>query len=371
MKIAFVTTQVVSRHATMKRAAGMAPLLAAKGHSVHVLVERHPDNEEAFRRDDGVHAHFFAGRNAGEERIAKWGILRRIRPDVTHICGLGWRNSLRRNGVVGVSLIDHVELESANRSSRLARRIRQWLLERWSVHAFEGCVVASRFLEAWAINRGKARGRVLYLPYAHETGCGQRAGRMDWRERFGGRRIVLYSGGWCRNYGFYEMLRAGRELLGRRDDFVLVMTGRGPEDERGRNWVRRRALENHVFLLGYLPVDELESLMRASDVFLSPLNDSAQDWARCPSKMFLYMQHRRPIVTAFVGEGLEYFTDHRFHHHPGDSSGMADAIDRALRVDGTWRLNYDPTRHTWRQRVVQWERWVLRNWGKRGPVDGE
>jgi glycosyltransferase involved in cell wall biosynthesis len=367
LKIAFVTSQVITAHATMKRALGMAPILAGKGHEVHVILERHPDNAAAFGRDPRVRLHFFENSRSREERRLKREALVRIVPHVTHICGLGWRNALRTRGLDVVKLMDHVELESAITGSGLARRMRQWLLERWSIGAHDGLVVASRYLERWATDRVSNRERVLYLPYAHETGSW--GGSSYWPDRFAGRKIVLYSGGWWENYGFHEMLRAAEVLLRSRNDFVFVLSGRGPEEASGRAWIRDQGLQNHVHLVGYLPSDELEGLMDASTVFLSPLRDTVQDRARCPSKIFLYMQHRRPIVTASVGEALEYFSDCRFHYQSGDYYQMARVVGDALDAGDNWSPNYDPTLHTWRERVDCWEAWVARNW--RAVLDRE
>jgi len=347
----------------------MAPVLAARNHLVNVVLQDHPDNRAAFEGLSGVTLYFFPACGAIAERRTKSRILGSLQPDITHVCGLGWRNLVRRPPRGLALLMDHVELESAIAGSGSVRRMLQRILEWWSLREHDGHVAASRFLESWAANGVGRRNTVLYLPYAHDRPRVSHHSEGDWHARFSGRSIVLYSGGWWSNYGFYESLQAAELLAGMRSDFVLVLTGRGPEEAGGRRWIKERGLEDRIHFAGYLTAAELESLMESASVFLSPLNNTIQDRARCPSKVFLYMQHRRPIVIAAVGEGLEYFSDGQFRYSPGDFVQMARAIERALDVPRRWTPNYEAERHTWLERVEAWETWVNGNWGGHAAND--
>ena len=59
MKIAFVTSKSLSRHATIKRAWGMAPHLLARGWAVTVVAEDCRENRETVAGIPGLAASYF------------------------------------------------------------------------------------------------------------------------------------------------------------------------------------------------------------------------------------------------------------------------------------------------------------------------
>ena len=97
--------------------------------------------------------------------------------------------------------------------------------------------------------------------------------------------------------------------------------------------------------------------------FVCPLRDTVQDWARCPSKLFMYLPFRKPILTSPIGEAKELLGDDAFFYNPGDVEGLAGAMRRALDTDH-FTMSLDPAAHTWQARVDQFLAWLAaRNGG--------
>lgn len=321
MKILFVTSQVISRHATMKRAAGMAGPLHSLGCTVGVLAEDHPDNRDYFGGIEGLRATFFRPGGVRAERSTKNTFVRQSHWDLVHVCGLGWRNSIRRSCGRGLVVMDHVELESSLSGVSRVRRLAQWGLERWSRRYYHGAIGASRWLGEW-LRAGGVR-RVQHLPYgadlverysAHQT--------AEFLAAQGLGRYALYCGGLNRNYGFWTMLEAFLSLARERPDFSAVLLGRGPEREAGRLAVKAAGLDGRIRLPGFVPETELQQYLAGAAVHVSPLNDTLTDRARCPSKIPMYMMTRRPIVTCRVGEAWEYLGELGCYYAPGSAASL-------------------------------------------------
>jgi glycosyltransferase involved in cell wall biosynthesis len=365
MKFCFVTNGVVTRHATMKRAFGLAPSLRDLGHEVDFVIEEAEDNRRAAARVPGARVLTYDGSGSAlAVRNRKERLAGAKRYDVVHVCGLGWRNAVRPERLsAALVVMDHVEIESTLRD---APRLRCWLqarLERWSFTAYDAHIGASRYLETWLRQRLFAGGStrpLLWLSYANDY-HGEIPGSevIDAvRAAHGERKIVLYFGNFYREYGFWEMIEAAQRLAATRSDFRLVLAGRGPEQAAGEAFVRRHGLGEMIRFVGFIQGGDAIAHLHAAHALLVPLADTETDWARCPGKLFISMTSGRPIVTAPVGEGREHFHDHSFHYRPGDSASMAAVINRALDTPQGWKPNYSAGDHSWTARAEQWLRWV-------------
>ena len=77
---------------------------------------------------------------------------------------------------------------------------------------------------------------------------------------------------------------------------------------------------------GFVSESELAAYFRSASVFVAPLYDTVTDWARCPSKLFMYAAFGKPVVTAKVGEAIDLFDDLAFFCDCSSSQSMACAI---------------------------------------------
>ena len=172
MKICFVTSKTIIKHATMKRAFGMANPLCLLEHEVTICLQESEDNREAMSRCPLAQAHYYQAGSALYERRQKQTFLEQSSFDIIYICGLGVGNAINakplKNSFV---LMDHVELESSIKDMPTRRRISQGILEWWSIFAYDASIAASRYLEFLFLSRlhlfGVSR-PILWFPYAYD-----------------------------------------------------------------------------------------------------------------------------------------------------------------------------------------------------------
>jgi len=373
MRICFVTTGDLMTIATGKRATGMAGPLAALGHDVSIIMQDTPTNRERLALEcPGAQALLFPGGPALAEVRRKRALLRQARPDVVYTCSFGVRN--RVTPLVGrrlpVRLVEHSELRSGIPDLSARQRRVERALEWAAALSFDGQICASRYLEqefGRMMHRAHRPRPLLYLPYAYHEEVLQPP-TLDMsalRARYAGRRVVLYMGTLTENYGLFQMLEAARSLRQTRPDFVLLLLGRGRHADRAAEFVTTHHLADCVELLGYVPETELAAHFQLASVFLLPLLDTVQDWARCPSKLFMYLPFEKPIVTCPVGEAREHLGDDGFYFAPGDVLGLTAQIGRALAVGEHWRPRRDYHEHSWQRRAVAFADWVGACWGDR------
>jgi glycosyltransferase involved in cell wall biosynthesis len=365
MKICFITSGVITQHPTMKRAFGMAKPLVALGHDVTICLQDAPDNQAVIAQCPGVSAHYFQQSSLAVEREQKHNFLNKHHFDVVHICGLGFRNAILPPAKT-FTIMDHVELESSLVGVSFLRKFAQFLLEEISLLIYPGSVTASKYLEnlfSQHLNRLWQVRPILYLPYAFDPSHLriENSEIQAFRHKYPNRKIIVYMGGIYRNYGCFEMLEAFRKLAAQRQDFIALILGRGPDFAAAIEFVKQNQLQAVVEFQGYVPEEEVPIFLGGADVLLSPLNDTVADWARCPSKLLMYIATRHPIVTCAISEALEYLGEDGFYYEPNSVDSMISAIEKAFEVGNSWKPNYNPQEHTWQARVQSWLNWITEN----------
>lgn len=364
MKICFITNQIITENASMKRALFMANPLYLLGHEVIIYAQDDDNNKKVIETLEGVKAFYFQPASAIQERNQKQAFLKENNFDVIHICGLGVRNAIfpkyLENSVV---IMDHSELESSFKEVIFTRRIFQNFLEWWSLLTYDASILASKYLEFLfrrRLHRLNLQRSLLYLPYAHDPATSP---LLNWnisslRNKYYNRKIVVYIGKLYKKYGCFEMLEAFRMMAEENIDFVALIIGNGSEKNKAIDFVKQHKLERFVEFKGYVPEEEIPLFLYSADVLLSPLNDTVADWARCPSKLFMYMTTKKPIVTCAIGEAYEHLKNDGFYYQPNSIDSMVCAIQQAINQSDTWIPNYNPIHHTWHQRVNTWLNWV-------------
>lgn len=370
LTIAFVTFGNFDGHATLKRATGMAGPLIEAGHEVHLLLEESSINREKVTMECPeaiVHWHQ-RGSSPWSERKCKLATLDQLKPDLVWICGVGLRNWMRKSCKSSIVLADHSELYSEVTEGRIRRYVYS-VLEWGYCFAFDGHVCASRYLEAFFRKRlkllGKEPANVFYSPYAYHPDVIRKdpEGVAAVQARFPGKKLILYMGSFWENYGFWDMLEAFRRLSDKRSDFIALFAGRGPEKGRGLAWVAENDLGNSIVIEGYVPEERLSSYFGATHAFLSPLRDTVQDWARCPSKLYMYLPFNKPVITCPIGEAKELFGEGGAYYSPGDVDGLVQIIDDVL--DRDWQdAGADPLVHTYHARTASFLEWYNRSFLK-------
>jgi glycosyltransferase involved in cell wall biosynthesis len=358
-RITFLTTGDIRKIATMKRALGMATPLADLGWRVSIVLMDCEENRLRVTRscDQRIDVRYFRDGNAFAERRQKSTIIRELAPDILYCCSFSFRNRCAKRDLRPGSrlVVEHSELASAIKG---LSRLKRWLYayyEWLSVGRSDMIVAASRWLQHHYQHQVKLSRRsdvaITYLPYAQDTDLKAideeevRRLRHECQDRFN----IVFLGSMIRNYGLFLMLEAMCKLRTEAVNYVLHLIGDGPDLQEARDYAHRNGLSDMVRFTGYLPEDELGVYLKMADAFLAPLYPTVQDQARCPSKTYLYLPFRKPVLTCKIGESVELFTDERLFFKPGDSSDLADKI-RNLEKEMNYPLP-DPSLHTWRVRA--------------------
>lgn len=364
MHIAFITFGNYLRHPTLKRATGMAEPLMAAGHKVSILIEDSPENREKVQFECPAAEAIFhqRGKTARAERAVKQATLNRIQPDIIWICGVGLRNWVKKPNPSCLVFGDHSELVSSF-VPKGPRWLYEYLCEWWHLWSFDGHICASRYLEAFYNKRLKQVGRqapVHYSPYAFDPDLydSERKIIAALRDRCTRKKTIVYMGSMWENYGCWDMLNAFRALMRKRDDFQVFMVGKGPELEEARAWVMASGLSERLHLEGYAPEEHLSSYFELADAFVCPLRNTVQDWARCPSKLYMYLPFQKPIITSPIGEAKELFGDRGLYYEPGNRDALSRQLEHVL--DGKVKEMDlpDPDAHNYESRTEVFLKWI-------------
>nr|WP_300988340.1 glycosyltransferase [Thiocapsa sp.] len=229
-----------------------------------------------------------------------------------------------------------------------------YCFEWWCLLRFQGQIGASRYLVDLLRRRSFQLGltrSIVWAPYAIDSEVVPKSFDESPISPQSGPRLILHVGTLTENYGASFMLDGLATLKERRQDWRAIFLGDGPALDHCRKKVIALGLSDNVQHPGYVAEKELRKLLGQSDVFLSHLNDTEQDWARCPSKLYYYMAHGRPVVTTEVGENRLALGDSGFYYRPESPVDFACSVSRALDAGPAWRPSYSPESVTWEYRT--------------------
>lgn len=359
MKFCFITTKHYSKHASMKRSFGMAPVLRHLGHEVTLVLLDHPDNHGlAAKLDNGVESVFFPVSGMLAERRWKRKFLDGRSFDVIIYNSLCWRNAVRKpsRAMKTLALMEHCELESSFKHTSLLRRTMQGILEWWVLWAFEGHICSSRYLFSLFKRRmffcGIQR-KIVWSPYGVDDELCVPSEILALKRHATSHFEILHIGSLAKGYGCMFMIQGLRELLALRADWSMCFVGGGPDYAEVTSAARSLGLEDHVTFTGYAPEEILREKLAGADVYLSHLNDTEKDWARCPSKLYYYMAQGKPVVTPALGENHVALGGDGFYYQHDNPSDFARALSAAMDAANSWMPRYDPTSVGWGCRTRQ------------------
>lgn len=367
MKICFVTTGDITSLATMKRATGMANSLITAGHQVGILMLDCENNKQRIDLEcPKVDKLLFSNGNFLHEVRQKQRLIKEWYPNLVYVCSFGFRNCIHKYNTAKntICVVEHSELLSAipNQKKTLYR-----LLESLSLRVFDGQIFASKYLENHYTtgSRKKRLGNkpYLYSPYAYNKDM-QEVDKTLYDEllqKYEGKEIILYMGTLIRNYGFLDIIKAS-ELMKYPNAKVLIL-GKGGDKAHGEQYIKEHKLEDKVELLGYVSEEDLSAYFSLANIFVSPLYDTIQDKARCPSKLFMYLAYDKPVVTCKIGEAYQIFGDAGYYFNPGKVDEFAALLDSLSEKDSSSNIDY--TQHEWGVRSADFLSWIDTNFKKR------
>jgi glycosyltransferase involved in cell wall biosynthesis len=367
-KICFLTTGDITSIATMKRALGMANPLSALGWDVSVIAMDCAENRQRAGIECGsdIAVHYYQPAGAAGEVEQKTNILNSIQPDYIYFCAFGFRNWVRKSALRfrPEMIIEHSELQSGIPDNKGLKKIMAHFIEGFSVLYADKLICASRYLETFYARKAKQLFKrnlpLLYSPYAYnnEVIDAPKLYLDELTAKYRNNTVLIYMGTMTRNYGLFTMLEAVEMAVKTTPDIKLLLLGRGRHLEEAGVFVKEHKLEPYVEFLGYAPETMLSSYFELADAFISPLNDTVQDWARCPSKIYMYIPFHKPVFTCKIGEPKEIFGDEGYYFDNNKPSTLADLIT-TLAQGELQSVRLDVTEHSWEKRSQDFSNWIL------------
>lgn len=361
--ICFVTTGDIALIASAKRALGLANYMEQLGWSVSILMEDTPENHHRAEMecDGGIGVYFFPTSDNMQERKSKEALLRKINPAVIFYCAFVGRNVVGRD-IKAVKIVEHSELASKFKKLGWKRKLYYFALEFYSIAFADGILNASHYLQKVYKRRArrllKGKMPMTILPYAYnKTVCHVNSASPLLARKPSGEAWFVFLGSLTENYGAFTMLEAFEKVIANNKNAKLFLLGKGHDYERVKDYVSTHKLEENIITPGYIKEEEISDYFSAADCFLLPLNDTVQDWARCPSKLYMYLAFNKPVITCRVGEPYEELGDNGIYYEPSDAGSLAKAVETFL-GSGRRDLGLTPEKYEWKQRAEDLDKWI-------------
>ena len=358
--ICFVTTGDIAAIATAKRALGLANPLSDLGWKVHVIMEDTNENRHrvSMECDERTKVHFLTYNSSFDERTKKSVLLEEIRPDYVYLCAFVFRN------IVSISfkckkLVEHSELRSAIKDVAWWRRWYELSSEYYSLVYADGVLNASVYLQRLNKKRARCIFRkklpILYFPYAYNMSVCKTSVCKDGIDLKKGDDdvFITYLGSLSRAYGTIDIVKAVMKIG--RNEIKLLLLGDGDDRQRIQDYVFENSLDKQVWMPGYVREEDISAYFSLTDVFVLPMNDTVQDKARCPSKLYMYLPYNKPIVTSKIGEPYEVLKNKGVYYTASSVDSLSTAILKALSKN---TLGMNPLCHEWNERARQFDTWI-------------
>jgi glycosyltransferase involved in cell wall biosynthesis len=366
--ITFITTGDIAKIATMKRALGMANPLVESGWDVSIIALDCIENRKriAFECGPSVQVFYYTDGDMAAEVNQKTALIGKIAPGYIYFCSFSARNRIdkRKAGFKGKVIIEHSELPSAIKGKRILRKLLDFIVERYSVIYADMLVGASKYLvsyyKKWSSLLLKSRMPVDYSPYAYNEDVVNAKPVIleELRNRYDGKKVFLYMGTMTRNYGLFTMLKAAEQLKDKQGrGFMLLLLGGGPDLQEAKQYVEKQGLTDVVGFTGYTPEEELSSYFRLTNAFISPINNTVQDIARCPSKIYMFLPFQKPVFTCRLGEPYEIFGEQGFYFDNDQPGSLTQLMENVLQ-DDMIMSSVDMHQHSWKKRVADFNSWI-------------
>lgn len=366
MKICFVTSGDINILATMKKATGLAEYLVALNHEVSIIALDCKANRARFLMEcPSAKILYYQHGNFIQERNQKKKLVNQEKPDLVYVSSLGFRNWIHRfnsDNSHTKYIVEHSELTSTIANFSIFRRVIYRLFEYSTKFIYDGQIAASKFLYNH-FTKGMSSSKketVLYLPYAFNKNIFQFDPKsyQVLQKRYKGYKIVLFMGTLRENYGFLDLIKTGELLKQQNEKIKILIIGNGDHKQIGIKLIEEKKLNDIVELIGFVDEQSLGPFFKLADVFVSPLNDSIQDWARCPGKLFIYSAFNKPVVTCAIGEALELFPESKFFYKSGNVKDMANRIYEGLMAD-QYNLKDNSILQEWESRAKVLNDWAI------------
>jgi glycosyltransferase involved in cell wall biosynthesis len=311
------------------RVANEARSLVAAGFEVHILCLRHGERQSADEIWQGVHLHrvdiprwFYRKASALSLELPayRWFLrgrlrtfLRRERIDILHTHDLPMVSigaaEVRPLGIPQIADL-HENWPAALKTYGYARRFPGRVLispERWKRHERAVLSDAGRIPKVIVVIE-EAKQRLIGLGVAPERIAVVRntVSVDDFRgfgidraivDRFRGRFVLSYLGGFERHRGIETLVDAIPEIARAIPETLLLLIGGGSTATDLRERAAALGIADRVVFEGWQPFERFPSYIEASDVCVIPHVKNDHTDTTIPHKLFHYMLLGRPVLT--------------------------------------------------------------------------
>lgn len=365
MHICFVITGNIEKWPTAKRATGMAEPLKNLGVEVSIIALDCEANRKRFDYEcPNASIYFHSLCSVRKEVAFKKSIIKKIKPDLVYINALGlrtWIHKYNCNLPKSKFVVEHSELFSSISTAKFFKRALAFFYERFSKYLFDGQIAASMYLDDFLKKQlpKEKQDTILYLPYAYNNSILNH--KKDFikslKSKYQNHKVVLYMGTLILEYGFADLIEAVQIV--RKDSknkLKLLIMGEGRHKKIAEELILDNNLSDTIELLGYVDEEDVGAYFSLADAFVSPLFDTVQDWARCPSKLYMYIPFNKPVITSKVGQAVELFKDDKYFYKNGNVQEFADCIKKALNADD-YISGIEINKHNWDNRSFELLKW--------------
>jgi len=202
-------------------------------------------------------------------------------------------SKLLRVPAVGVGYAE--ELIIPMKRKGLKNFIKRTLME-YSYNKFNGFIACCHFTKGTANTLGIPEDKIEVFPVMLNDRKGMEIANEKIKN-INKKHQILTVGRLVERKGFHFLIEAVKLLKDEIPDVELYIVGRGAEEKRLENLIKRYKLEKNVFLTGVLSEDELSELYKKSAVFvLANVTLPNGDTEGCPTVFIEASAHGIPVI---------------------------------------------------------------------------
>ena len=365
MNIVFIGPFGLQPKATMSiRAVPLAKALAARGHTVTVLIPPWDDPARAGQTwtEDGIQV-INVSLPGGLWRLPllfhlrlTWNLIAQalgLWPDVIHFfkpkayAGLAHWSLWQRRRLTGLAIQLVVDTDDWEQGwngllpySWVQKKFFIWQ-EQWGLHHADVITVASRALEGLvSAQTGRPAANIFYLPNGYHnrptdiepgrasqpTQATEKPLSLPWPDR--PPTILLYSRFW--EFRLERIVTLVKLVAQDLPTARWLMIGEGLQGEEKvlQSQLAQARLADYVHFTGWLPANALSAYFEAADVAIYPYDDTWLNRTKCSVKLISLLAAGLPVVADAVGQNSEYIESgvSGLLTPPEDDAAMAQAV---------------------------------------------
>jgi rhamnosyl/mannosyltransferase len=148
------------------------------------------------------------------------------------------------------------------------------------------------------------KSEVIPLGVSNDTFIANSTNVCKIKEQYKNKKIILAVGRIVSYKGFHFLAKSARYLG---DDFIILIAGKGQEEERIRDIISKYNLDDKVKLLGFISEEEKYNYLEACDIFCLPSITKAEAFGLAITEA---MAFAKPIVSTNIKEsGISWLNE--------------------------------------------------------------